>query len=64
MFFCVVNVGRYIPKTSHEPDLRIPPMLEGSKTLRYDSVKNDKDKHYIVYDNSKAFPGYIITYMS
>ena len=40
----------------------MPPLIEGSLTEKYDSVYNVKCDHYIVYDNFKAYPGYLITY--
>ena len=42
--------------------LRLPPLKNGSTTVRYDSVNNGIGGHYIVYDNNKAYPGYLITY--
>ena len=62
MFLCAVNVGLPKEMDQHDKKMRIPPFLENSKTLRYDSVKNVKENHYIVYDNAKAYPGYLITY--
>jgi hypothetical protein len=62
MFLAIVNIGRYKAYTNHDSSLKIPPFLEGSKSIRYDSVYNKPAKHFIVYDNSKQYPGYLITY--
>ena len=62
MFLCLVNLGRYKAFQKHDQSLRVPPLIEGSTTKRYDSVYNKPAKHFIVYDNSKAYPAYLITY--
>ena len=65
MFFSIVNVGKYVAfdyQTNESKTFRVPPLLPDSKTKRYDSVYNKTAKHFIVYDNSKAYPGYLITY--
>jgi hypothetical protein len=42
---------------------RIPPLKKGSKTERYDSINNGPGGgHFIVYDNVKVYPGYLITF--
>ncbi len=67
MFISLVNVGKYksferdTEETSH---FKYPPLLEGSENDRYDSVHNKLMDHYIVYDNNKAYPGYLLTYSS
>ncbi|TNV80547.1 hypothetical protein FGO68_gene7363 [Halteria grandinella] len=62
MFFAVVNIGRYKPYPHPDQTLKMPPLLEGSKTRRYDSCYSQGPKHFIIYDNSKQYPGYLITY--
>jgi hypothetical protein len=62
MFLCVVNLGRYKAYSNTDDTLRVPPLIEGSQTIRYDSTYNRPQKHFIVYDNAKAYPGYLITY--
>ena len=66
MFISLVNVGRfksYERMTPETQKLRMPPLIEGSKdNSRYDSVHNNNLQHYVVYDNSKAYPGYLLTY--
>lgn len=63
MFFARVQVGKY--KTL-PPDntLRMPPLMEGSKTMRYDSVKGQTGGSdvYMIYTNKKAYPEFLITY--
>jgi hypothetical protein len=66
MFISLVNVGRFksfARTTADTQKFRMPPVLEGSKENgRYDSVHNSNLEHYVVYDNSKAYPGYLLTY--
>lgn len=65
MFLCVVAIGRYVDLGKPTPStksIRVPPFLPNSKTQKYDSVYNKGDKHFVIYDNSKAIPGYLITY--
>ena len=62
MFLCIVNLGKYKALQTNNSELRMPPLVEGSKSMRYDSVYNKPLKHFIVYDNSQAYPGYLITY--
>ena len=62
MFLCLVSVGRYKEMMKHDQSLRLPPFIEGSKTVRYDSIYNKPAKHFVIYDNSKAYPAYLITY--
>ena len=38
------------------------PPMEDNPNLRYDSISNGEGGHYIVYDNDKSYPGYLITY--
>ncbi|TNV73266.1 hypothetical protein FGO68_gene4052 [Halteria grandinella] len=60
MFMALVLVGDSI--TLPPGQYRIPPNKQGSTTERYDSINNGEGGHYIVYDNVKCYPGYIITY--
>jgi hypothetical protein len=66
MFISLVNIGRFKSYEGMTPEtqkFRMPPIIEGSKdNARYDSVHNSKLHHYVVYDNSKAYPGYLLTY--
>ena len=64
MFFAMVAIGKYVAMdmSSATKELRIPPLLQNSKIVRYDSVYNKAQKHFIIYDNMKAYPGYLITY--
>ncbi|TNV84413.1 hypothetical protein FGO68_gene14258 [Halteria grandinella] len=63
MFQARVILGKckeMIPDSS----LREPPFIEGSTTVRYDSVQGiTKDTDvFMVYSNAKAYPEYLITY--
>lgn len=60
MFMALVLVGDSI--TLPPAQFRIPPNKTNSTTERYDSINNGEGGHYIVYDNVKCYPGYIITY--
>ena len=40
----------------------MPGELPGRPGERYDSINNVNEGHYIVYDNNKSYPGYLITY--
>jgi hypothetical protein len=60
MFMAVVLVGDSV--TLGGGQYRIPPLKPGSKVERYDSINNGAGGHFIIYDNAKAYPGYLITY--
>jgi len=61
MFLALVLVGDSVtmPPGGH---YRIPPNKNGSKTERFDSINNGNGGHFIIYDNVKSYPGYLITY--
>jgi hypothetical protein len=65
MFCARVQVGKYAQLKENDK-LKMPPLMnEGTdKLLRYDSVKgNTKNCDvYMVYNNKKAYPEYLITY--
>lgn len=61
MFVCLVLVGDSVqlqPSNAY----KMPPNKPGSQIERYDSINNGPGGHYIVYDNLKCYPGYLITY--
>jgi hypothetical protein len=60
MFVCFVLAGDSAKIKGGK--CKIPPNKPGSLTERCDSVNNGKGGHYIIYDNNKAYPGFIITY--
>ena len=65
MFVCCVCVGRYKSydaMSPHTKQFKVPPLIDGQTTMRFDSVYSRIDKHSIIYDNAKAYPGYLITY--
>ena len=56
-----VLVGNYSegPVGSH---ITCPPLLPGSLSERYDSIKASGSDIFIVYNNNKAYPSYTIEY--
>lgn len=56
-----VLVGNYTEGSSGS-HITCPPLLPGSKTERYDSIKAAGSDIFIVYNNNKAYPSYIIEY--
>ena len=42
--------------------VKFPPFKPNSHTERYDSINNGTGGHFIIYDNLKQYPGYVITY--
>ena len=60
MFVCLVLVGDSVQLPGGQ--YKIPPNKPGSQTERYDSINNGPGGHYIIYDNLKSYPGYLITY--
>ena len=62
MFFAKVLIGKYKYLES-DKNIKMPPMNEETKQ-RYDSVKGITKEWevYIVYDNGKSYPEYLITY--
>ena len=49
---------------SRNSNLRIPPSIPGDNR-RYDTVTGDTrgSKVYIVYENGRAYPEYLVTYL-
>lgn len=60
MFLCLVLVGESVLQNGG--GIRIPPLKPGSQTERYDSVNNANGGHFVIFDNAKCYPGYLITY--
>lgn len=60
MFLALVLVGETVALNPGQYNL--PPNKPGSQTERYDSINNAGAGHYIIYDNNKSYPGYLITY--
>jgi hypothetical protein len=60
IFLSLVLVGDSI--ALQPADYSIPPLKNDSQFERFDSIRNEKDGHYVVYDNSRCYPGYLITY--
>ncbi|TNV84461.1 hypothetical protein FGO68_gene12245 [Halteria grandinella] len=63
MFYARVILGK-CKALAPDKTLREPPFIDGSTTVRYDSVQGftrDTDV-FMVYSNAKAYPEYLITY--
>lgn len=61
MFLSLVLVGDSI---GLQPgNYNVPPLKNGSQTERFDSIRNDQDKHYVIYENARCYPGYLINYV-
>ncbi|CDW78868.1 u box domain-containing protein [Stylonychia lemnae] len=60
MFVALVLIGDSVQQGPGQ--YRIPPNKPGSTVEKYDSINNGAGGHYIIYDNSRAYPGYLITY--
>ena len=62
MFVVFVLVGNSIKLDNHDSTLRMPPLIPGSQTERYDSVMNADGTHTIIYGNTRQYPAFLITY--
>jgi hypothetical protein len=61
MMFCAhVLIGDCVTLPI-DRNLRLPPIKINSK-IRYDSVKSNVDEIYIIYNNLRAYPTYLIEY--
>ena len=61
MFICLVLTGNST-NTGGGKGVRKPPEVPNKKGERYDSINNGSGGHFIVYDNHKSYPGYLITF--
>jgi len=61
MLLAKVLVGN-IATRKNDSSLRFPPFLENSKKDRYDSIKSNFDERYMIYNNLRAYPAFIIEY--
>ena len=63
MFLVFVLIGESCKMNHHDKSLRLPPLKSNvNGTERYDSVYNVKARHTIIYENSRQYPAYLITY--
>ncbi|CDW80444.1 UNKNOWN [Stylonychia lemnae] len=62
IFVALVIVGETLKCSQKMKDLRLPPLKPNSNIDRYDSIYDNTLSNYIVYDNNKSYPGYLITY--
>ncbi len=61
MFMCLVIVGEST-NSGGGPNTKMPPEMPGRPGEKFDSINNGNGGHFIVYDNNKSYPGYVITY--
>ncbi|TNV84716.1 hypothetical protein FGO68_gene4511 [Halteria grandinella] len=63
MFYARVILGKS-KELASDKSLKEPPFIEGSSTVRYDSVQGfiKNTNVFMVYSNCKAYPEYLITY--
>jgi len=63
MFLALVNTG-ISKRMSSDQTIRMPPKMENNPSLNYDSIKGvtKNTNVYMVYQNKKAYPEYLITY--
>ena len=62
MFLCTVLTGVSTQKGGGK-NVKKPPPMENKPNLDYDSINTGDGGHFIVYENNKAYPGYLITYL-
>lgn len=60
IFLALVLTGE--STTLKDPNPRLPALKPGSLVDRYDSFNNGNGGHYVIFDNLKCYPGYLITY--
>lgn len=63
MFLAKVITAKHAELHSPDPNLTLPPFVDGT-TERYDSVvgQSGNDVIFVVYENTRAYPSYLITY--
>eukprot|EP00347_Sterkiella_histriomuscorum_P019344 403342004 len=61
MFMCLVLTGLSSSQGGGGA-ARQPPPIPGRQGELFDSYNNGNGGHFIIYDNQKAYPGYLITY--
>ncbi len=61
MFMCLVLTG-LSSSVGGGRNAKQPPPIAGRQGELYDSFNNGAGGHYIIYDNQKSYPGYLITY--
>jgi len=61
MFIAEVLIGE-IYKSPTNSSLKMPPFKNETKKIRYDCVKADYDEMYIIYNNMRAYPSYLLEY--
>ena len=62
MFLCFVLTGNQVKLQNQDRSLRLPPLLPGDQSKRYDSVLNNDGTHTIVYANQRQYPAFLIRY--
>ncbi|CDW79210.1 poly adp-ribose polymerase member 14-like protein [Stylonychia lemnae] len=61
MFMCTVITGLSSNQGGGR-GARMPAPIPGKKGVLFDSFNNGNKGHFVIYDNQKSYPGYLITY--
>ncbi len=62
LFVAKVLTGNVVTLKQNK-NLRHPPFIDSNKGVdRYDSVKSDFDERYMIYNNLRAYPAYLVEY--
>jgi len=62
MFIAEVLIGETF-ESQQNNSLKFPPYKDEKNKIRYDSVKANNDGIYIIYNNMRAYPSYMIKYI-
>ncbi|CDW78692.1 poly adp-ribose polymerase member 14-like protein [Stylonychia lemnae] len=61
LFMCTVITGLSSNQGGGK-GARMPAPIPGKQGVLYDSFNNGNKGHYVIYDNQKSYPGYLISY--
>ena len=63
MILASVIVGMH-RKTEADPSMKQPPVIEGKKSQRYDSVQGSigNSSCFVIFNEGRAYPQYLINY--
>ena len=62
MFLVFVLIGDPCEMKESDNSLRLPPLKPDGSNERFDSVFNAVSRHTIIYENSRQYPAYLVTY--
>lgn len=63
VFICYVDIGEYCVDSVPKSDYRMPPNKPKDKTYvdeKYDTIRDEKNSIYIVYDERRVYPLFLI----